>query len=321
MTKHEAKKMVQGQALGTQLAASVEYEQTGTLAVVKQQLALSGEDLADFVLTGDLSQLPPEAKIKHYNFVCNSLGLNPATKPFDYIVLNKKEVLYANKGCAEQLRKLHKVSFVITSREMVGDIYVVTARSSLPDGRQDESIGAVSTKGLSGDNLANAMMKAETKSKRRATLSILGLNMLDESELETIPSHKFDNLPQEQPKPVKASLPAQNRTVKEKAERPAANLPVVPEKIVEVPAWFVIHVKPISQYGGMMLRDLHLEDLELIYSELKRASPRMAKDRSWNAWCLALIQDVQIAMDAFSVPPPTDQDGPVFDAATGEVIG
>ena len=35
---------------------------------------------------------------------------------------------------------------------------------------------------------ANVLMKAETKAKRRATLSILGLGMLDETEIETIPA-------------------------------------------------------------------------------------------------------------------------------------
>ena len=35
----------------------------------------------------------------------------------------------------------------------------------------------------------NVLMKAETKAKRRATLSILGLGVLDEMELETIPAN------------------------------------------------------------------------------------------------------------------------------------
>jgi hypothetical protein len=45
----------------------------------------------------------------------------------------------------------------------------------------------VATVGLKGDALANALMKAETKSKRRVTLSICGLGMLDETEVDTIP--------------------------------------------------------------------------------------------------------------------------------------
>jgi hypothetical protein len=38
-----------------------------------------------------------------------------------------------------------------------------------------------------GDVLANALMKAETKAKRRVTLSLAGLGWLDETELDTIP--------------------------------------------------------------------------------------------------------------------------------------
>jgi hypothetical protein len=46
----------------------------------------------------------------------------------------------------------------------------------------------VPIKGLAGPLLANAMMKAVTKSKRRVTLSICGLGgYLDETELDTLP--------------------------------------------------------------------------------------------------------------------------------------
>src|SRR6516162_3098534 len=56
----------------------------------------------------------------------------------------------------------------------------------MPNGRIDTSIGAVSIGGLKGDNKCNALMKAETKAKRRLTLSICGLGMLDETEIETV---------------------------------------------------------------------------------------------------------------------------------------
>src|SRR5262245_20253745 len=74
---------------------------------------------------------------------------------------------------------------------MIDDIYVVTAQATLPSGRQDESIGAVTIGGKKGDDKCNALMKAETKAKRRVTLSICGLGMLDETELETIKDAKF----------------------------------------------------------------------------------------------------------------------------------
>jgi hypothetical protein len=146
--------------------------------------------LDEVIVKGDLSSLSSGEKSFYYKQVCESIGLNPLTKPFEYIRLNGKEVLYATRGASEQLRQVHAISIQIASRETIGDIYIVTARASRPDGRCDESTGAVNIKGTGGDNLANAYMKAETKAKRRVTLSICGLGMLDESEVETIPGAK-----------------------------------------------------------------------------------------------------------------------------------
>ncbi len=138
---------------------------------------------------GDLSKLTTDERVHYYNRTCESLGLNPLTKPFSYLNLNGKLVLYALRDCTEQLRKIHRVSISIVGREMMADeIYVVTARATLPDGRTDESTGVVTLAGLKGENRSNALMKAETKSKRRVTLSICGLGILDESEVSSIPN-------------------------------------------------------------------------------------------------------------------------------------
>jgi hypothetical protein len=139
------------------------------------------------LVQGDLDGLKPEERITYYKNVCESLGLNPLTRPFDYIKLNGKVTLYAKKDATEQLRKINRVSVVITDRSLAFNVYVVTARATMPDGRTDESIGAVPVENLRGEALANAYMKAETKAKRRVTLSICGLGMLDETETEAIP--------------------------------------------------------------------------------------------------------------------------------------
>lgn len=138
------------------------------------------------LIQGDLSRLSPQEKQAYYLATCKSLGLNPLTKPFEYLRLNNKEILYATKSCTEQLRSIQRVSLTILAREVVEGVYVVSARASIGD-RTDESTGAVAIEGLKGEARANAMMKAETKAKRRVTLSICGLGMLDESELESIP--------------------------------------------------------------------------------------------------------------------------------------
>ncbi|MEK9723282.1 MAG: hypothetical protein VW405_07335 [Rhodospirillaceae bacterium] len=67
------------------------------------------------------------------------------------------------------------------------DVFVVTAIAADKTGRTDAATGAVAIGNLTGESLANALMKAETKAKRRVTLSLCGLGMLDESEVETIP--------------------------------------------------------------------------------------------------------------------------------------
>lgn len=155
-------------------------------AVATKAPVLDIAKIEQVLIKGDLSVLNEAQRIQYYNQVCQTVGLNPLTKPFEYINLNGKLVLYATKGCAEQLRSLYSISIKITARETIEGVYVVTAAAQGRDGRVDESTGAVQIAGLKGDNLANAMMKAETKAKRRVTLSICGLNMLDETEVETI---------------------------------------------------------------------------------------------------------------------------------------
>lgn len=159
--------------------------------------------VSDLVLHGDLRQFSPEQKVKYYTHLCQSLGLNPLTRPFQLIVLNGKEVLYATRDAAEQLRKINGVSVVEMLKERDGDMYLVTVKVQDNTGRYDIATGAVNIRGLIGDAAANKIMTAETKAKRRATLSICGLGMLDETEVETIPgahieptlpTHKDDRL-------------------------------------------------------------------------------------------------------------------------------
>jgi hypothetical protein len=112
--------------------------------------------------------------------------LNPLTQPFQIIKFQGKEKLYATKDCTEQLRKIHGVSITDIASQKIEDVYVVTAKAMDKNGKVDTSTGAVTISNLKGDALANALMKAETKAKRRVTLSICGLGILDESETDTM---------------------------------------------------------------------------------------------------------------------------------------
>lgn len=150
------------------------------------QFQAMAENLNRVLLQGDLSGLQPAEKIQYYNKVCETVGLNPLTKPFEYISFQGKQILYAGKNCAEQLRKIHGISIKIVGREKIDDLFIVTVQATAIDGRVDESIGALVISGLKGLDLANAMMKTETKAKRRVTLSVCGLGMLDESEVADV---------------------------------------------------------------------------------------------------------------------------------------
>jgi len=161
-------------------------------SVEEQNIALKRiEDFSlieQVVMQGDLSKLNPEQRVTYYRRVCESAGLNPFTNPFAYIYLNGKLTLYAKKDCTEQLRKIHGVSIEDLDDKLVDDLYIVKAKAKDKTGRTDESTGAVVIGNLKGEAKANAIMKAETKAKRRVTLSICGMGWTDESEIDSIPN-------------------------------------------------------------------------------------------------------------------------------------
>jgi hypothetical protein len=148
------------------------------------------EVLEQVIMHGDLARLTPPQRIDYYRKVCDTLGLNPFTKPFQYISLNGRLTLYPTRDATDQLRRNHGISVDSLVRHDLADrgIHTVTARGHDHHGRTDEAIGAVFVENLRGENLANALMKAETKAKRRLTLSLAGLGMFDESELGGIDS-------------------------------------------------------------------------------------------------------------------------------------
>jgi len=157
-------------------------------AIVKNEI--DDNILGSLVLNGDLSKMSSKQKYEYYTKFCQSLGLNPLTQPFQIISFKGREVLYARRDATEQLRKIHGVSVIEMHNDIKNDVYIVKVKVQDKNGRYDISTGAVNIRGLSGETLANAIMKCETKAKRRATLSICGLGMLDESETDTIGNYE-----------------------------------------------------------------------------------------------------------------------------------
>ena len=203
------------------------------------------------VLRGDLSGLGPRERANHYIAVCHGLGLNPASKPLDYLRLNGKEILYPNKGATDQLAAIHKVTREIIDGPKVMDLagtklVYALCRASLPGGRFETSVATVPLV-----DPVNVLMKVETKAKRRATLSILGLGMLDEMELETIPASaqgpgggvdlsdaRLPTTTAQEP-PQRPANPMEGRGIEDQRRRPqtAAETPAQRDHIREATAY------------------------------------------------------------------------------------
>jgi hypothetical protein len=154
------------------------------------------------LLKGDLAKLTPEERLRYYNETCRSLGLNPLTRPFDYLMLNGKLQLYVRRDGTDQLRKLHGISVKILNQKISNDLLTVHVQAHDKDGREDEDVGAIPFPDtLRGEIRSNAIMKAVTKAKRRVTLSICGLGLSDESEIDDIPDAQKVEIDDEIPAP------------------------------------------------------------------------------------------------------------------------
>ena len=152
-----------------------------------QEVAFSA--IEQVLIQGNLNPLTVPQRIEYYNKVCQSIKLNPLTRPFEYLAFQGRLILYATKNCAEQLRMNFKIGITKIERcplaeAMKTGVYWAIAYGVDPSGRTDEAMGVLSILGLKGVDLSNAIMKCETKAKRRLSLSMAGLSVIDESEID-----------------------------------------------------------------------------------------------------------------------------------------
>ncbi len=170
--------------------------------------------MENVLIRGDLKDLTEDQRTEYYMRVCQSLGLNPSTRPFDYLVLNGKLQLYARRDAADQLRKINGISIEVVSRVHEGELFTVHVRARDKTGRTDEDFGVVPFRGGASEIAANSLMKCITKAKRRVTLSISGLGFLDETEIPTKRERALlddddepSDVPSEQIEPHQLSVP------------------------------------------------------------------------------------------------------------------
>lgn len=148
-----------------------------------------GGALEGGIINGDLSGLTASQRQRRYRECCEAAGLDPRSRPLEYLRLDNRLMLYAKASAADQLISNRKLTVEIVDRRLdpgLG-IFEVRCRVKFPDGQHVEDFAALDVGGQQEERLCQSLMKTITRAKRRAVLSACGLAMLDESELASIP--------------------------------------------------------------------------------------------------------------------------------------
>lgn len=138
--------------------------------------------LRQITLTGDHRHLDDEQRAALVLDICERVGISPETQPFAFLPDERGAVeLVALKDCTNQLRRIYGISTSVSDPMIDGGLCSV--RATATDGqRSEQSLGAVHIANKRGAAQAHAIMAAETKAKRRATLDFCGMGVRDESE-------------------------------------------------------------------------------------------------------------------------------------------
>ncbi|NJO65950.1 MAG: hypothetical protein HC836_50130 [Richelia sp. RM2_1_2] len=144
---------------------------------------------------GDVSHLTAVERKILYIEMCRAYNLDPLSFPLDYIESDGKLKIYLNSVGAAQLRDRFSISTRIKSREFLEDMWIVVVEARR-DNRTEEATGAASVMNKFGKTSptakVNALKKAETQAKRRATLSICGFGWDDEESGRVIKAQTYD---------------------------------------------------------------------------------------------------------------------------------
>jgi hypothetical protein len=258
---------------------------TKTTTPAKTDALPSAATIENVLVRGDLADLTEQQRTEYFLRVCQSLGLNPMTRPFQYLTLSGRLTLYATRDATDQLRKINGISVEIVGWKVELGLLIVHARAHDKNGRTDEDYGVVDFKGGGNDAAANAVMKGVTKAKRRVTLSISGLGFLDESE---IPGERA---------PTKVISKAQREQLIEAAGKVDTDMPAFLDYLSE--RWDLAIGKvgdiPESHYDDAMAQIKRKADAYAKAEQLKNAGHDPATGEVIEAATGAVVGDDQLA--------------------------
>src|SRR5258708_30457351 len=145
--------------------------------------------MSQFIPLYDLESLTKAQRQEYIKNVCNHMGVPPELNLVMLTYLDedgegpRRLVAYAKRGATEIIRNNRSISVTdLTSKEVGGSI-VLTASGKNDTGRQEIATGSKWSKDLTGKDLDDAIMTAQTRACRRMTLQFVGAGVLDESEV------------------------------------------------------------------------------------------------------------------------------------------
>jgi hypothetical protein len=141
-----------------------------------------------FVPLYDLESLSEEQRQEYVRNVCKHMGVPPELNLVMLTYLDENEgprrlVAYAKRGATEIIRNNRGINVTDLRQDKIGGSIVWTATGKDSTGRQEMSSGSKFIDGLTGKDLDDAIMTAQTRACRRMTLQFVGAGVLDESEV------------------------------------------------------------------------------------------------------------------------------------------
>ena len=168
--------------------ADMTTPQTPAVAPAHPPQEVAPETLAAVLGSGDLAQLSARQRVEYLDALCKSVGLNPFTRPFEFISFQGKVTVYATASAFQQLAGIHRATLKVDQATRHQDGWEVWVTASFPDGRTVQDVGWVGIgQKAGGEQVGNALKKSVTQGYRRAIRAAVGLPFLAPEELDTLP--------------------------------------------------------------------------------------------------------------------------------------
>lgn len=150
-------------------------------------------------MSGDWNGVSDADRMRFLKHMCDALSIPLVLNPFKFISMKGKTVLYSTAEAAFSLARKNKMTVKVTEERFDKESQILTVKvtATHPKGEQSDDVGKIYLGGLSGQDRANAEMKAVTKAKRRAIFSALGLSVMDEDEIKHLRNLDHNETPQQ----------------------------------------------------------------------------------------------------------------------------